>query len=456
VIYIIKENRTYDQVLGDLPGGNADPSITLFPEAVTPNLHQMARLFVNLDNFYDSGEVSGVGWNWSTAGRATDVVEKDVPVSYAGHLGSGFYDYEGTNRNVNVGIADAAGRMAMNPVYPQDPNLLPGTTDVAAPDSSEGEAGAGYLWDGALRQGLTVRNYGCYLDDFLYSTLGVPMPQSPFEAGVVQAIPAKAALQGRTDPYFRGFDNNYPDLFRYQEWAREFDLFVANGDLPNLSMVRLMHDHTGNFATAQLGVNTPETQVADNDYAVGLLVEKIANSPYKDNTLIFVIEDDAQDGPDHVDAHRSIAFVAGPYVRQGAVVSDRFSTVSMIRTIKDVLGIRSMGLYDGITEPMASIFDLSQKDWRFTAKVPEVLRTTRLPLPERTVSNSLPLTKENRVYARPRHNSKYWSKAMEGQNFDKEDALDEVDYNRALWIGLKGKKVPYPEIRTGEDLRNRR
>jgi DNA-binding beta-propeller fold protein YncE len=453
VIYVIKENRTYDQVLGDLPGGNGDPSLALFPEAITPNLHQLARQFVNLDNFYDSGEVSGVGWNWSTAGRATDVVEKDVPVSYANHMGPSFYDYEGTNRNVNVGIADIAGRSAANPLMPQDPNLLPGTADVAAPDSSEGEAGAGYLWDAALRQGLTVRNYGCYLDLILYTTVGVPAPQSPFAAGVVQATPAKASLIGRTDPYFRGFDNNYPDLFRYQEWAREFDLFAANGDLPQLSMVRLMHDHTGNFATAQLGVNTPETQLADNDYAVGLMVEKVAQSPYKDDTLIFVIEDDAQDGPDHVDAHRSIAFVAGPYVRQGALVTDRFTTVSMMRTIKDVLGIPWMGLYDGTSEPMASVFDLGQKDWTFVSKVPEVLRTTQLPLPERTAENTLPRTRANQAYAKPRRNAKYWTKAMSAQNFDKEDDLNEVDYNRELWIGLKGKGVPYPAVRDGRDLR---
>jgi hypothetical protein len=216
-----------------------------------------------------------------------------------------------------------------------------------------------------------------------------------------------------------------------------------------------MHDHTGNFTTAQLGVNTVDTQIADNDYAVGLLVEKISQSPYKADTLVFVIEDDAQDGPDHVDAHRSIAFIAGPYVKQGALITDRFTTVSMVRTIKDVLGIPWMGLYDGTAEPMASVFDLSQKDWSFRSLVLQVLRTTSLPLPAQTSQNSLPATKANQAYSKPRHNARYWAKVMEGQDFSKEDDLDEVDYNHALWIGLKGKHVPYPVVRDGRDLRRK-
>jgi len=293
-----------------------------------------------------------------------------------------FYDYEGANRLVNIGIAAPGDRLQANPITPQDPNLLPGTADVAAPDSSEGDVGAGYLWDGALRAGLTVRNYGFYLDLVRYQLpapldiLNIPAPVNPFAAGVVQAYPAKAALGPYTDPYFRGFDNTYPDFFRYQEWAREFDQFVANGNLPSLSLVRFMHDHTGNFDTARFGVNTPEAQVADNDYAVGLLLEHLAASPYADSTLVFVIEDDAQDGPDHVDAHRSTAYIAGPFVKQGAVVSTRYNTVNFVRTIKDVLGIDAFGINDGTAEPMADVFDLTQTDWDFTSKVPGILRNT--------------------------------------------------------------------------------
>jgi hypothetical protein len=273
---------------------------------------------------------------------------------------------------------------------------------------------------------------------------------------VVQAIPAKAALAPFTAPYFRGFDNNWPDLYRYQEWAREFDQFVAGGNLPALSFVRFMHDHTGNFDTAQFGVNTPEIQVADNDYAVGLLLEKLSKSPYAANTLVFVIEDDAQDGPDHVDAHRSIAFVAGPYVKQGALVSTRYNTVNFVRTIKDVLGIPYFGITDGTAEPMADLFDMTQASWNYSSMVPPILRTaTTLPLPVATASNSLPDTKLNRAASKPRHDAKWWARRMAGQDFDKEDDLDTVSYNRVLWKGMMGRK-PYPEVRTGADLRDGR
>jgi len=459
VIYIVKENRTYDQILGDLEKGNGSPSVALFTEPYTPNQHQIARQFVTLDNFYDSGEVSGVGWNWSTAARATDYVEKTVPPSYAGRFGPIFYDYEGANRNLNIGYASLADRLKADPLTPQDPNLLPGTADVAAPDSSEGDVGAGYLWDDTIRAGLSVRNYGFFLDLVRYqlpapfTQLNIAAPVNPFAAGVVQAFPAKSSLMPLTDLYFRGFDNAYPDLYRYQEWAREFDGYVANGNLPSLSMVRLMHDHTGNFDTATFGVNTPEAQIADNDYSVGLLLEHLASSPYAANTLVFVIEDDAQDGPDHVDAHRSIAFIAGPYVKQGAVVSTRYNTVNFIRTMKDVLGITTFGINDGTAEPTADLFDLNQAKWTYASKVPQILRTaTTLPLPKATVQNTLAATKRNLMAAKPRHSAQWWAKRMAGQNFDKEDDLDTVNYNRVLWEGMKGKRVPYPDVRDGKDL----
>jgi DNA-binding beta-propeller fold protein YncE len=167
VIYVVKENRTYDQVLGDLEIGNGDPSIVVFPEPNTPNHHMLAREFVTLDNFYDSGEVSGDGWNWTTQARTTDSIEKTEPVNYAGRAFT--YDWEGVNRNINVGYATVADRVAANPVTPTDPDLLPGTADIAAADGLEGEAGAGYLWDAALHAGLTVRNYGFFCDLTRYS-----------------------------------------------------------------------------------------------------------------------------------------------------------------------------------------------------------------------------------------------------------------------------------------------
>jgi hypothetical protein len=272
VIYIIKENRTYDQVLGDLEVGNGDPNLTEFPEAMTPNQHAIARNFVTLDNFYDTSEVSYDGWSWSTSARSPDLVEKQVWVNYSGR-------------------------------------------------------GLGYLWNGALRAGLSVRNYGFFVDLARYSLPAqftqyqIPLLLDPAATQTQVSFPANATLQNYTDVYFRGYDNAFPDFYRFKEWEREFDTKFSKGGLPNLSLVRFMHDHTGSFSTAILGVNTPEIQIADNDYAVGLIAQKIANSPvYKDNTLIFVIEDDSQDGGDHVDSHRSIAFVIGPYVKQHAVV----------------------------------------------------------------------------------------------------------------------------------------
>jgi hypothetical protein len=226
----------------------------------------------------------------------------------------------------------------------------------------------------------------------------------------------------------------------------------VHGNLPNLMFVRFPHDHFGNFATAIDGVNTPDTQMADNDYAVGLLVEKVAKSPFKDNTLIFIIEDDAQNGGDHVDAHRSIAYVVGPYVKQGAVVSTPYNTVSMLRTIEDVLGLEPMGLTDGLASPMADVFEDTLRPWTYTTIVPQVLRATQLPLPPITSSNSLPLTEYAKAFAKPRRDAVYWEQVMAGQNFKKEDDLDEERFNRALWHGLIGEDRPYPDIRHGSDL----
>src|SRR5215471_12415547 len=172
------------------------------------------------------------------------------------------------------------------------------------------------------------------------------------------AFPAEPALLSLTDPYFRGFDNQLPDYYRYTEWAREFDQQVQTNSFPAFETVRFMHDHTGNFDTAIDGVNTPELQQADNDYAVGLLVQKIANSPYAANTLIFVLEDDAQDGPDHIDAHRSTAYVAGAYVAQGKVVSKRYATINVLRTIEDVLGLEHLSVHDGGVVPMTEAFSV--------------------------------------------------------------------------------------------------
>lgn len=452
VIYVVKENRTYDQILGALEKGNGDPSLTMFPERITPNHHALARKYVTLDNFHDSGEVSGDGWNWTTAARTTDYTEKTVAVNYGGR---GFtYDWEGGNRNINVSLPTPAERIAQNPLTPNDPDLLAGTTDVAAPDTAK-EAGAGYLWDGALRAGLTIRNYGFFVGNLASSnTMTEEQLAHPYTNNVVQVGALKQALAPHTDVYFRGYDMNNADFYLFKEWEREFDQYAAKGGLPNLSFVRFPHDHFGNYATAKFGVNTVETQMADNDYALGLLVQKVANSRFRDNTLIFVVEDDAQNGPDHMDAHRSIAYVIGPYVKQGALVSEHYTTVSMVRTIEDILGIKPLGLTDGLALPMAELFEKKKRPWGYTALVPEVLRTTGLPLPERTAVNSLPLTGKAMAYAKPKRNAEYWAAVMSGQDFSVEDNLDEPRFNRALWQGLKD--APYPSERHGRDLTEER
>jgi DNA-binding beta-propeller fold protein YncE len=450
VIYIVKENRTYDQVLGDLEKGNGDPKLAILGEALTPNHHRLARQFVTLDNFYDSGDVSGEGWLWSTAARSTELVEKMVPVNYAQHGLS--YDSEGTNRNVNVGLATLPERLAANPDTPDDADLLPGTADVSAPDSPDGAAGAGYLWDSAHRHGLTVRNYGFYLDlhregDPASPAILIPKAHDPFAEGLTVAFCANPFLASVTDPYFRGFDQGFADFWRVKEWRREFDGYVASGTLPNLTLMRLAHDHFGGFKDAIDGVDTVETEMADNDYALGLVVEAVAKSRYKDDTLIFVLEDDSQDGPDHVDAHRSIAFVIGPFVKQGAVVSRRYSTVSMLRTIEDVLGIDPLGLFDGLQDPMMDVFEPARKDWSYSPVVPGVLRSTSLPLPAAAGSAA--------SWERPRHDAAYWDALTQGLDFSVEDRLDVARFNRVLWAGLAGDR-PYPETRDGRDLRKGR
>jgi YVTN family beta-propeller protein len=463
VIYIVKENRTFDQVLGDLAQGNGDPSLTEYPQATTPNLHALATTFVTLDNFYDPGEVSMNGWPWSTGARELDIGVKSTPVNYAGRGYS--YDEEGQARLVNVGISSDAARLVANPLmmFNPDPDLLPGIANPAAPDSPPNASNAfdggyqqGHLWDSALRAGLTVRNYGMFIDEVRYSSstqsFGVYIPPytdpSTTDGGTTVAYVSDPALVALTDPYFRGFDNVFPDFYRETEWEREFNGFVDAGTLPNLELVRLMHDHTGNFSDAVNGVNTPELQQADNDYAVGKLVQKIAASPYAGSTLIFVVEDDAQDGPDHVDAHRSIAFIAGPYVKQGAVVSTHYSTVNMLRTIEDVLGIAHLGVFDAYQRPMSDVFDTSKTTWSFSATPSALLSSTTLPITTAMLDRHLHKSR----FLKPTHQNTYWADAMKSFDFSVEDHLDAARYNRILWKGLMGDR-PYPTLRDGRDLR---
>jgi DNA-binding beta-propeller fold protein YncE len=454
VIYIVKENRTYDQVLGDLEMGNGDPDLTLFPEPISPNHHALARQFVTLDNTYASGAVSGDGWVWSTAGRASDFTEKTITVNYAGRGLS--YDYEGMNRNINVAQETTAERQAVNPFVPDDEDVLPGTADTAALDGPDGEVGKGYLWDVVQEVGLTVRNYAFYGDwtlNYLPEDQGLPpLLREPSLEGVRVFYPAATGLMEVSSPYYREYDMLLADYWRFKEWEREYDQFVEERNMPNLMTIELPHDHFGSFGSALDGVDTPETQMADNDYALGMIVEKVANGPYKDSTLIFVIEDDTQNGPDHVDAQRTVAFVVGPYVKQGDVVSEHYTTVSMLRTIVDILGAEPMGLQVALAEPMAAVFTKSKSNrrWDYIAIVPEVLRTTDLPLPPPDESTSL--STSDLVFARPRRTAQWWEERTQGQDFKRADNLDADKFNRVLWAGLKGEDVPYPVERHGRDL----
>jgi YVTN family beta-propeller protein len=436
VIYIVKENRTYDQVLGDLGKGNGDPSLTLFGAAITPNQHALASNFVDLDSFYDSGEVSGNGWPWSTSARETDVGVKYIPMQYADRGQS--YDVEGTDRNINVALPSLAERRAANNATPDDPDDLPGTADIGGPDSHSGEAGRGHLWDSALRAHLTVRNYGFYIDGTRYDERDpspIPVVRDPAISKTIVSYASDPALTNITDPYFRSFDLKLPDFYREREWEREFARQVVRKKMPALSLVRFMTDHTGDFKHAIDRVNVPEAQVADNDYAVGKLVQRIAKSPYRDSTLIFIVEDDAQDGPDHVDAHRSTAFVVGPYVKQGAIVSTRYSTVNMLRTIEDVLGVEPLSMFDAYQRPMSDVFDLKQKTWTFDATPSVALEQTDLPIPKKSAA-----LQQQFAFA---HDAKYWDAATHGYDWRGEDRVDADAYNRVLWTGMKGTKA-YP------------
>ncbi len=451
VIYIIKENRTYDQVLGDLEVGNGDPSITQFPDANTPNFHNIARNFVDFDNFYDVSEVSGDGWPWSTSARSNDTIEKEIPVNYAGRGLNN--NSEGTNRNVNVGIPNQAARLAADPLTSPDPDLLPGNGNVAAPDSDDGAQGQGYIWNGALKAGLTVRDYGFFVDIVRYNLTGAAAPLAikedinAFADKYQVAYSTNTALQPYTDPYYRGFDNTFPDYYRFAEWQREFQQYEAAGTLPNLSLVRIMHDHFGNFGTALDGVNTLELQIADNDYAVAQVVEAVATSKDANNTLVFVIEDDAQDGGDHVDAHRSTAFIVGPYVKQGFVDSTRYNTVSMIATMEQILGIAPLNLNDANAVPMANAFDIKQAAWKFTAVPSQLLAQTQLPIPP---SKFAPGT-ATAAQLKPLHTGAWWAAHTRGMDFSVEDHLDSNKFNHLVWTGTMGNK-PYPTQRNGKDL----
>jgi len=451
VIYIQKENRTYDQVLGDLPVGDGDPRLTFFPRAVTPNHHALALGFATLDRFYASGQVSGDGWNWDLQGHANDFTEKSVPVLYSG--GGLTFDWNGgINRNIVPGLPETSAhpsRITTRITSLLDPSgssaILPGPRAV---DATEGDGNlspsvvGGYIWDTALRAGKTVRNYGLYTDEIYYSPgapLYIPAVRYPFAAHVMQSPPSKPVLIGRTDLYYRGWEVNSPDLWRYEEWKREFDAYVAHGNLPNLEVVCLPHDHFGAFAHNLDGLNTPTLQMADNDYALARIVEAVSHSPYWRDTAIVVLEDDAQNGPDHVDAHRSVAYVLSAYTKRHVVIHTPYTTVNAVRTIEDLLGLTYLGANDANAAPMSDVFTTVPSMTPYRAIIPGVLCAppVAMDLVAGCRDRSMPRT----TAVSTAHDGGWWAAMTRGDNFARPDAVNSVRFNRVLWTGIMGSRM---------------
>ncbi|MEO8478972.1 MAG: alkaline phosphatase family protein [Gemmatimonadota bacterium] len=377
VIYIIKENRTYDQVLGDLSQADGDTSLVYFGRPVTPNHHALAERFGIYDRFFVNAEVSPDGHNWSTAAYTTDYLQKTVPSNYSGRGRS--YDYEGTNRGWGPG------------------NL---------PEEDVNEPANGYLWDLADRKGITFRNYGEFV-------IGEGMDRDDLPAGYKGLKPF---LIDHTNEAFPAYDLSIQDQERADIWLKEFSEHVAAGVMPQLEIVRLPNDHTRGLSA---GAPTPRAMLADNDLALGRIVEAISRSPFWKNTVIFVLEDDAQNGPDHVDSHRSPLLVISPWARTG--VNHRFAnTTDVLRTIEEILGLDAMSQFDHFGRPLREI-------WRDTPDLrPYAFRTPATPLtetnPERTAGAA----------------------ASAKLRFDVEDLADEDAFNRILWLAAKGPNAPYP------------
>src|SRR5262245_18024312 len=456
VIYVVKENRTFDQILGDLTNGaNTDPALTQFGQALTPSHHKMATNFVTLDNFMNPGDGSMDGWSWSMQGRVTNTETLTQQINYAAVNRGLSYESEGANRNVPVNFAsvaerDAAGGPAGTTNYSAasaglpggTANLLTGTGNHASTDAPFGIED-GYIFNAVLNAGKSVRNYGFLVNNIgSIGTKTAPV-SDPFAAGIIQVAPLDPALRPLTDVYFRGYDQNYPDLWRYNEWKREFDQFVANNSLPSLSLLRISHDHMGSFGSALGGLSTPETQQADCDLALGRIVEAVANSRYASDTLIIAIEDDVQDGPDHVDSHRGTAYVVGPYVKQNAVVSTRYSQVNVLRTIEDILGTEHINLNTAFQRPMSDVFDIkSSGRWSFAAEASTALQGSSLALAE----GGNPVRFAAGPVVTPTHDAAYWDAVTAGFDFSEADQVPPAQFNRVLWTGLMNGK-PYPTVR---------
>jgi YVTN family beta-propeller protein len=359
VFYVLKENRTYDQVLADVAGGNGDTTLLLFGEKYTPNQHKIVKDFVLLDNFYVDGEVSSDGHNWSTSAHATDYLEKTWPTSYGGRGGK--YDGEGN-------------RLIANPKN-------------------------GFIWDYCQRAGVSYRTYGEFADDF--------KPNIP-------------AIADHFCPDFASFDQNIMDTTRFHAWKRDFDRLLALNQVPRFNSLRFPNDHTEG---QRLGKKTPFAYVADNDYAVGLFVEHLSKSPIWKETAVFIVEDDAQNGPDHVDAHRTTAYLAGGFVKRGFVDHTPYSTSSMLRTMELILGLPPMSQYDAAATPMFRSFSPVANLSSFDALLP------RTNLFDTNVLDTPSAQKSARF------------------DFSKEDSVPDLEFSEVIWKAVKGENSVMPAPR---------
>jgi hypothetical protein len=327
----VKENRTYDQVLGDLGRGEGDPSLCLFPEKISPNHHKLANEFVLLDNFYVSGDVSADGHAWATSAIANDYVQKMWPNSYASRRR--LYDYEG-----------------------QEP--------AAGPP-------AGYIWTQVLSAGLAMRNYG-YFGNL------VPLAQVTPGGNHVSGV-RDPRLAPVTNMRFRGLDVDYPDVERAKVFLDDLKQFEAQNAMPHFIVMRLGNDRTSGTTPGKIA---PLSAMADNDYALGMIVEGLSRSKFWSKTAVFVIEDDAQNGPDHVDSHRASAYVLSPYTRRrGAIDSTFYNTTSVLRTMELILGLRPMTIFDAASPPMWSAFADQPDLTPYTAEKPRIPLDTRNAAP---------------------------------------------------------------------------
>ncbi len=409
VIYIVKENRTYDQVFGDISTGNGDASLTLFPREVTPNQHALAERFVLLDNFHVCAEVSYDGWAWSTQAFANEYVERNAFNNYSRRRQG--YDTEGQNGGIN-------------PDYSGVPDIARGP--------------GGYIWESVQRKGRTVRNYGMLVGDV--EELGAKSDAKKDKLNGAM----KKALAGSTDINFRNYDLNYADsdlwvrygvsaekqiksygqfgaTSRFAEWKREFDAFEKKGELPALSMLRLPRDHTSGSAAGQFSARA---MVADNDYAVGSVVDALSKSKFWKDTVICVVEDDAQAGYDHVDCHRSLALVISPFIEKGTKHSAFYNTCSMLRTIGLILGTDPLNAYDGFARPINVFGKSASNASPFTAIMPSKAIATEIntPLAYRAGDSARLI------------------------NRFQEESISDVELNDILWGSIKGANSPRPRV----------